>query len=127
MEANRDFYHKLYSVQSSIYIHQIVKAHRHQLWYWTGQATATPSKTRVWVFSFNKMTSENINITIRDDAGIAIMGFNRPAKRNAFSQAMITEIITGLDALDKNEKVRAVVLTGGPGIPFCGTYLLCAC
>jgi enoyl-CoA hydratase len=53
-----------------------------------------------------------------------LIQFNRPAKRNAFSQKTIGEFVATLAYLDSVETVRAVVLTGGPEGPFCGKFLL---
>ncbi|KAI5862060.1 enoyl-CoA hydratase/isomerase [Durotheca rogersii] len=58
-------------------------------------------------------------ITLDADKGTALIQFDRPKKRNAFSQAMLTELVALLGALDALETVRAVVLTGGPDGHFC--------
>ncbi|KAF4307760.1 Crotonase core [Botryosphaeria dothidea] len=55
--------------------------------------------------------------TCRDD-GVALIEFNRPSKRNAFSQAMIDQLVATLLRLDQDGRVRAVVVTGSPGGPF---------
>lgn len=65
---------------------------------------------------------QTLQLTVEADKGIALVRFNRPAKRNAFSQAMIGEIIATLAHLDALETIRAVVVTGGPDGPFCGTF-----
>lgn len=62
----------------------------------------------------------NIRVEIDAPKGVAVVRFDRPAKRNAFSQAMIGEIVSALAQLDVSDDVRAVVLTGGPEGPFCG-------
>ncbi|KAH7359417.1 enoyl-CoA hydratase/isomerase [Plectosphaerella cucumerina] len=61
----------------------------------------------------------NIRVEIDAPKGVAVVRFDRPAKRNAFSQAMIGEIVSALAQLDASDDVRAVVLTGGPEGPFC--------
>ncbi|OJD34116.1 enoyl-hydratase [Diplodia corticola] len=58
-----------------------------------------------------------VRTTTRED-GVAVVEFNRPSKRNAFSQAMIDEFTSQLRALDGDSQVRAVVVTGSPGGPF---------
>ena len=69
---------------------------------------------------------ENLKLTTNDD-GTALLELNRPAKRNAFSQAMIGELAQALNHLDAQVSVRAVVLTGTPGGPFCGmSYCHCS-
>jgi enoyl-CoA hydratase len=62
---------------------------------------------------------QNLKVTIDSDKGVALVVFDRLAKRNAFSQAMIGELVTVLGHLDSLETVRAVVVTGGPDGPFC--------
>ncbi|EOD50004.1 putative enoyl- hydratase isomerase protein [Neofusicoccum parvum UCRNP2] len=63
-------------------------------------------------------TSEALlRVTARDD-GVALIEFNRPSKRNAFSQAMIDELVSQLLRLDQNDRVRVAVITGSPGGPF---------
>lgn len=63
---------------------------------------------------------QNLKVTLDNDKGVAIIAFDRLAKRNAFSQAMIGEMVTTLDHLDNLDSIRAVVITGGPEGPFCG-------
>ncbi|CRK24845.1 hypothetical protein BN1723_014753 [Verticillium longisporum] len=62
---------------------------------------------------------KNIKVTFDSQKGVALVRFDRPAKRNAFSQAMIEEMVSVLHHLDALDTVRAVVLTGGPDGPFC--------
>lgn len=65
---------------------------------------------------------QDIKLSTASDTGVALIQFNRPAKRNAFSQNMINEIVATLDHLDSVDTVRAVVLTGGPEGHFCGKF-----
>lgn len=60
------------------------------------------------------MQSEYINVEV--DAPIATITLNRPEARNALSPALVAELLGALDALDGDDDVRAVVLTGGPKI-----------
>ncbi|KAG5779111.1 hypothetical protein H9Q73_007229 [Fusarium xylarioides] len=62
---------------------------------------------------------QDIKLSTNSDTGVALIQFNRPAKRNAFSQNTINEIVATLDHLDSVDTVRAVVLTGGPEGHFC--------
>ncbi|PNH46295.1 hypothetical protein VD0004_g1753 [Verticillium dahliae] len=62
---------------------------------------------------------KNIKVTFDSQKGVALVRFDRPAKRNAFSQAMIEEMVSVLHHLDGLNTVRAVVLTGCPDGPFC--------
>ncbi|KXH46113.1 enoyl-CoA hydratase/isomerase [Colletotrichum salicis] len=60
-----------------------------------------------------------LKLTVDSDKGVALVRFDRPAKRNAFSQVMIGELVSTLAHLDALDTVRAVVVTGGPEGPFC--------
>ncbi|TDZ61593.1 Enoyl-CoA hydratase [Colletotrichum trifolii] len=62
---------------------------------------------------------QTLQLTLDEPKGVALVRFNRPAKRNAFSQAMIGELVATLKRLDAEESIRAVVVTGGPDGPFC--------
>ncbi|TKW57167.1 Enoyl-CoA hydratase, mitochondrial [Colletotrichum tanaceti] len=62
---------------------------------------------------------QTIRLTVDAAKGVALVRFDRPAKRNAFSQAMIGELVATLAHLDALDSVRAVVVTGGPDGPFC--------
>ncbi|GJC95850.1 hypothetical protein ColKHC_04676 [Colletotrichum higginsianum] len=62
---------------------------------------------------------QTIQLTVDAAKGVALIRFDRPAKRNAFSQAMIGELVATLTHLDALDSVRAVVVTGGPDGPFC--------
>lgn len=64
-------------------------------------------------------STDDIRITVQDN-GVAVLQLDRPAKRNAFSQAMIGTIVQSLSALDANNDVRALVIAGSPEGPFCG-------
>lgn len=64
-------------------------------------------------------STQHLLVTANPD-GTALVQFNRPEKRNAFSQDMIGQVVRTLAALDRDESVRAVVLTGSPQGPFCG-------
>ncbi len=53
------------------------------------------------------------SLTILEESdGVAVLTLNRPEKRNALSRAARDEIVQRLDALEKSDAVRAVVLTG---------------
>ncbi|KAK1637415.1 enoyl-CoA hydratase/isomerase [Colletotrichum phormii] len=60
-----------------------------------------------------------LKLTADSEKGVALVRFDRPAKRNAFSQVMIGELVSTLAHLDALDTVRAVVVTGGPEGPFC--------
>lgn len=49
---------------------------------------------------------------ISEEEGIAWITFNRPERKNAFSRALIAELIDSLRALKRNEKIRCIVTMG---------------
>ena len=52
------------------------------------------------------------NVLVELDEGIAWVTLNRPAKRNCMSPALNDEMVRVLDALEIDERVGVVVLTG---------------
>jgi 2-(1,2-epoxy-1,2-dihydrophenyl)acetyl-CoA isomerase len=57
-------------------------------------------------------------ILYRDEDGVATITFNRPDRRNAVGPEMLQALEVALDAADRDDAVRAVVLTGA-GNAFC--------
>ena len=51
---------------------------------------------------------------VRD--AVATITLNRPDARNAYSEAMVSELLEALDDADSNEAVRAVVVTGAGSV-----------
>jgi enoyl-CoA hydratase/carnithine racemase len=49
---------------------------------------------------------------------VLVVAFNRPEKHNAVTENLLTELETAYRAIDQDERVRAVVLTG-TGKAFC--------
>jgi enoyl-CoA hydratase len=47
-----------------------------------------------------------------DDAGIALITINRPAKRNALSRAVLAELETAFDRVAGEAAIRAAIVTG---------------
>ncbi|MES3022837.1 MAG: enoyl-CoA hydratase/isomerase family protein [Pseudomonadota bacterium] len=62
------------------------------------------------------MSNSLILSSVQD--GIAVLTLNRPEKRNAFTDAMRTDLIAALEVVAADRAVRAVVLTGS-GKAFC--------
>ncbi|MCP5040840.1 MAG: enoyl-CoA hydratase [bacterium] len=60
--------------------------------------------------------SEDLLATVEDR--VAVLTMNRPARRNALSDAMLEALETALDALDRDGDVGCIVLTGAGGA-FC--------
>lgn len=54
--------------------------------------------------------TELIPIELRD--GVALLTLNRPEKLNALSYALIDRLMQRLDAIEVDNAVRAVILTG---------------
>jgi enoyl-CoA hydratase/carnithine racemase len=62
--------------------------------------------------------SDSTTIQLNVDNGIATLTLNRPEKRNAFSDAMRSELIEALEQVSRDEAIRALVVTGA-GKGFC--------
>ena len=58
------------------------------------------------------------SIIFRKDKGVAVITLNRPETRNALDDKMIDELSLVLDEIEKDDEVRAVVITGA-GRAFC--------
>lgn len=58
------------------------------------------------------MQFENILIESRYDKHIALVRFNRPKELNALNRKLMEELRDALKALDDDEEVRVIVLTG---------------
>ena len=56
-------------------------------------------------------------LTLAEEGGIALLTFNRPAKRNAISYELIDELLAALKELE-NGSTRVLLLTGA-GSSFC--------
>ncbi|MGB5437165.1 MAG: enoyl-CoA hydratase/isomerase family protein, partial [Maribacter sp.] len=52
------------------------------------------------------------NITVAITAGIAVLRFNRPDQLNAMNRIMMDEIISAIEAINKNDKALVGVITG---------------
>ena len=58
------------------------------------------------------------NILLEQQDNIAVLSLNRPNKLNAFTFSMMKEMICALDALEVNDSVDALIITG-KGRAFC--------
>jgi len=58
------------------------------------------------------------NILLEQRDNIAVLSLNRPNKLNAFTFSMMEEMIDALDALDADDNVHALIITG-KGRAFC--------
>jgi enoyl-CoA hydratase/carnithine racemase len=63
------------------------------------------------------MTDFNtLDLTV--DAGVAVATFNRPEKMNTFNYLMMNDLIRLFDVTDKDDAIKAVIVTGS-GKAFC--------
>src|ERR1700747_3146138 len=62
--------------------------------------------------------TETEDLRAEIDSGVALITLNRPDRRNAFSQAMVSALGAVLAQVETDEAVACVVLTGAPGA-FC--------
>ncbi len=60
------------------------------------------------------MAFEHLLVTIED--AIAVVTLNRPTVLNALSQALMDELVTALETCDRDERIRCIVLWGGPRV-----------
>ncbi len=51
-------------------------------------------------------------LTLSKNANVATLALNRPETHNAFDAELIQQLTSALEALDKDESVRAVIITG---------------
>ncbi len=58
-------------------------------------------------------------VLVEQSEGVLTLTLNRPDKRNAIDDAMMTTLIDAIDAAGRDEAVRVIVI-GGAGDNFCG-------
>jgi enoyl-CoA hydratase len=58
------------------------------------------------------MTMNYENILVTEESGIATIIINRPEKLNALNRATIAELNSAFGSLEKNEAIRAIIITG---------------
>lgn len=56
-----------------------------------------------------------MSISVTRQGAVAIVAFDRPGRKNAFTMAMRGELVAAFAALDADTSVRCVVLTGSEG------------
>lgn len=64
------------------------------------------------------MIDESLSVLSTSDGSVARLTLNRPARRNALNEAMVTGLKEGLLRVRSEEEVRVVVITGA-GQDFC--------
>lgn len=55
------------------------------------------------------MKYEEIEYEAKD--GVGTLALNRPANLNAFTAGMVREVLSAIDAVDRDDDVRALILT----------------
>ena len=60
--------------------------------------------------------------TDRPADGVGVITIDRPAKRNALSQAMVETMVHSFTALDHDPSIRVIVLTGAGDRAFCAGH-----
>src|ERR1700693_1695092 len=53
------------------------------------------------------------NVTVQKDAPIAVVTLNRPQQLNALSYGLVKDLSLAMQALDQDDEVRVIILTGG--------------
>jgi enoyl-CoA hydratase len=53
------------------------------------------------------------NVTVQKDAPIAVVTLNRPQQLNALSYGLVKDLSLAMQALDHDDEVRVIILTGG--------------
>jgi enoyl-CoA hydratase/carnithine racemase len=64
-----------------------------------------------------------MTILYRVDEGVATLEFSRPERRNALNQEMYEALVKSLAAAAADDEVRAVLITGQPGVFTAGNEL----
>ena len=62
------------------------------------------------------MSYETLTAEVED--GLLTLTLNRPDRLNAVNTAMICDYLDALDAADRDDDVRAVIVSTAPGGPF---------
>ncbi|MBI2809355.1 MAG: enoyl-CoA hydratase/isomerase family protein [Candidatus Melainabacteria bacterium] len=57
------------------------------------------------------MTYQNITTAVEDQVGIVTL--NRPKVLNALNHELMAELVKALEAFDRDDAIRVIVLTGG--------------
>jgi enoyl-CoA hydratase len=53
------------------------------------------------------------NIAVEKDGAIAIVTLNRPQQLNALSHGLVKELALAMEAMDQDDEVRVIIVTGG--------------
>ena len=64
------------------------------------------------------MIKEYKTITLQEIDSIAVLKLNRPEKLNAFNMQMLEDIMDAFDEVDRNDNLKAIILSGA-GRAFC--------
>ena len=58
------------------------------------------------------MTPAEQHVRLTTDAAVATITLDRPAARNAYSEAMCAQLCEALDQIERDDDVRCAILTG---------------
>ena len=64
------------------------------------------------------LIKEYKTITLQEIDSIAVLKLNRPEKLNAFNMQMLEDIMDAFDEVDRNDNLKAIILSGA-GRAFC--------
>ncbi|HET9298279.1 MAG TPA: enoyl-CoA hydratase-related protein, partial [Candidatus Binatia bacterium] len=66
----------------------------------------------VYVLKF-KLLMDFENVTVEIDGVIAVVTLNRPQQLNSLSYDLVKDLSLAMQALDEDEAIRVIILTGG--------------
>lgn len=72
------------------------------------------------VIDIDLIMDEQLVLASTPADGVRVLALNRPSKRNALSQELITVFLEQLNTASRDDGVRVIVITGSSSF-FCGT------
>ena len=78
------------------------------------RAQATPLRLSLRATQIRGMSSEKLVLSSRSPSNnVVILTLNRPKAKNALSSPLFEDLNAELDKADKDDSIRAIVITGG--------------
>jgi enoyl-CoA hydratase len=62
-------------------------------------------------------------VLTRHDGAVGTVTINRPSALNALSNDVLSQVVVGLEELDADDEIRAIIVTGGPQVFAAGADL----
>jgi enoyl-CoA hydratase len=62
-------------------------------------------------------------VLVERDGLVAVLALNRPSALNALTNELLGEVVAALEALDQDDRVRCMIVTGGPQVFAAGADL----